>query len=84
MWAAYNGHGDIIPLLLNRKANTNAIDKNGDTALSLAAQNGHIVIVEMLCAHVVNNCKELIMSMCMHKRVINKRGTSLWLPINRI
>lgn len=40
MAAAAEGHESVVEVLLVRKANPNAINKTGDTALSLAAANG--------------------------------------------
>ena len=35
-WAAFQGHKDVIRLLLDRGAHPKEVDHNGDTALSLA------------------------------------------------
>jgi ankyrin repeat protein len=51
-WAALNGRKEIAELLLANKADVNAKNKYGATALLLAASTkGHKEIVEVLLAH---------------------------------
>ncbi len=45
MWAAGNGHLDIVRSLLVAKADVNATSAIGKTALILAAQAGYTAIV---------------------------------------
>lgn len=45
---AAKGHEDIVKLLLDSKANVDPKNRNGQTPLSLAAQNGHLAIVDLL------------------------------------
>jgi len=42
------GHREVVELLLAHGADVNAKNNNGDTALSLASQNGHEDIEELL------------------------------------
>jgi TonB family protein len=49
--AAWNGHKDIVELLLANKADVNAKDTMGFTPLHRAAINGHKDVVELLLAH---------------------------------
>lgn len=48
MWAAQNGHANIVQILLNRGADVNHQNTSGSTALMSAAQRGHAEIVQML------------------------------------
>jgi ankyrin repeat protein len=48
MWAARNGHADIVRLLVNSGSNVNAKDKVGLTPLMLAVINGHVEVVRIL------------------------------------
>ena len=41
LWAARNGHMQVVQLLLERGANVLATNKAGDMAQHLAARNGH-------------------------------------------
>ena len=48
-WAACKGHGGIVRLLLVREdVNPNSFSKSGQTPLMLAAENGHIKVVDLL------------------------------------
>lgn len=47
-YAAYNGHFEIVKLLVEHGAKVNAQDESGQTALHVAAQNGHAEIVNYL------------------------------------
>ena len=49
-WAATNGHGDIVALLLTRGANRDATTVLGLTAHFMAVQRGHSGVVRMLAA----------------------------------
>ncbi len=46
--AAWNGHTDIVELLINEGANVNMHAGTGDTALHSAARNGNVEIVILL------------------------------------
>lgn len=48
MEAAYRGNFELVKLLVEYGANINAEDKDGDTAIQLAQQNGHKRIVAFL------------------------------------
>jgi ankyrin repeat protein len=49
IWAAYNGHKEVIRVLLSNDADIEALSRNGEmTALLMAAYNGHNDIVEYL------------------------------------
>ena len=48
MWAATNGHTDIVKLLLDRGADIDAVYRDGNNALTLAATNGHANTVKLL------------------------------------
>ncbi|TDG95426.1 hypothetical protein CCPUN_04020 [Cardinium endosymbiont of Culicoides punctatus] len=47
-FAAYNGHREIIEILLSRGANKSALNKNYITPLMLAEANGHNHFIELL------------------------------------
>ena len=48
-WAAYNGHEEVVKILLGRKeVNPDKADKGGHTPLSDAARNGHEGVVKIL------------------------------------
>ena len=49
-WAAAGGYEHVVRLLLERKANPNFADEDGQTPLSIAKQNGHYKVVDMLTA----------------------------------
>lgn len=48
IYAAYNGHAQIVDYLLKRGAQIDAITENGSSALFFAARFGHIEVVELL------------------------------------
>eukprot|EP00802_Teleaulax_amphioxeia_P035929 Tamp_45376.p2 GENE.Tamp_45376~~Tamp_45376.p2 ORF type:complete len:113 (-),score=54.17 Tamp_45376:10-348(-) len=50
MWVAANGHKDTVQLLLEYKANTEAKDKDGKTALQHAIDGNESEVVEVLKA----------------------------------
>ncbi|RPB06422.1 hypothetical protein P167DRAFT_497669, partial [Morchella conica CCBAS932] len=48
-WAAMNGHGKVVKLLLEREdVDVNSKDKNGKIALELAAERRHTNVMELL------------------------------------
>ncbi|KAF7586463.1 hypothetical protein BBP40_008823 [Aspergillus hancockii] len=47
-WAAKNGHEELVPLMLDKGANTNAQDADGMNSLHLAASNGREPVVRLL------------------------------------
>ena len=47
-WAAWNGHLEIVRMLMDAGANKDARDEWGNTALHRAAENGHVKVVEYL------------------------------------
>ena len=51
MKAARNGHVDVTELLLKHKANINAADMLGYTALMFAMWRGHLDVAEILLQH---------------------------------
>ena len=48
MFAARWGHADIVSMLLEEGADASLVNAYDETALSLAEENGHADIVEML------------------------------------
>lgn len=50
-WAAFNGHIDIVKLLIEKHANVNVTDKHGRTPLYLSLRYGYEDIVETLLEH---------------------------------
>ena len=48
IWAAKNGYGDVVQLLLSSGAQVSTINEDGMTALSWAATNGHQQIAQMI------------------------------------
>lgn len=50
MWAARNGNKKMVKFLIENKADINAKDKEGDTALSMAAMYGHTEAAKYLIA----------------------------------
>jgi ankyrin repeat protein len=48
MAACFKGYSDIVQLLLDHHADTNAKDSKGDTALKIATRGGYTRIVELL------------------------------------
>ena len=66
MIAASNGHLDFCRLLIDKGAQMEAKDSNGNTPLHFAAANGHLEIVRLLCdrgadieAHDDDGCRSL-------------------------
>jgi hypothetical protein len=66
MQAAAYGHLDICRLLIDKGAQMEAKDSNGNTPLHFAAANGHLEIVRLLCdrgadieAHDDDGCRSL-------------------------
>ena len=49
-----NGHVEIVNILLRERADVNAKNWLGETALSWAAVKGHVEIVKTLLAHGAN------------------------------
>ena len=54
LYAAHNGHTDIVKDLIAKRADVNVKNAWGNTALIWAAQNGHTDIVEALIAEGAN------------------------------
>ena len=48
MFAASEGHLDVVQLLLEHDADKTLVDVDGDTAADFARQNGHMKVVELL------------------------------------
>jgi ankyrin repeat protein len=48
MRAAFDGHKEVVELLLEKGADVNAKDKDGGTALMIAYVKGHKEIVKLL------------------------------------
>lgn len=48
IWASDRGHRDIVQLLCERGADVNVTDREGNTALHLAARGGKRAVVELL------------------------------------
>lgn len=49
-WASWNGHVEIVTMLLDNGADVNAKNNDGNTALMLASKKGQTEIVSMLLA----------------------------------
>jgi ankyrin repeat protein len=47
-WAAAEGHKDVARLLVERKASTTVVDKDGRTPVQLATENLHSGVVSIL------------------------------------
>ena len=47
-WAARKGHKDVVQLLLTKGADWNIMTVDGHTPLTLALQNGHTELVDIL------------------------------------
>lgn len=54
IWAAQNGHEQVVQLLIGKGAETNLNDNAGQTALSLALENGHETLLKLLPNHEEN------------------------------
>ncbi|XP_067661816.1 serine/threonine-protein phosphatase 6 regulatory ankyrin repeat subunit B-like [Haliotis asinina] len=48
MFAAEEGHKEVIELLINHRADLSIIDKGGNNILHIACKNGHIDVVQYL------------------------------------
>ena len=48
MWASYNGHIEVVILLIEKGADINARDSSGYTALKMASIMGHTEIANLL------------------------------------
>ncbi len=48
---AYNGHKEIVELLINSGADVNAVKTDGMTPLDMATMNSHNEIVDLLRKH---------------------------------
>ncbi|MGK5090375.1 ankyrin repeat domain-containing protein [Deltaproteobacteria bacterium TL4] len=48
LWAAYEGHIEIVQALMNYGADLGALDYRGRTAMELAAEKGHTSVVQLL------------------------------------
>lgn len=67
IWAAQNGHDQIVAELIEAGADVKSVTAAGGTnALDLAAQNGHLEIVQMLIRSGAN---------------VNKRAMEGWTPL---
>jgi ankyrin repeat protein len=47
-WAAEEGHEAVVRLLLEHKADVDAKNEDGETALLMATKKGHEVVVRLL------------------------------------
>jgi ankyrin repeat protein len=47
-WAALNGHGDVVAMLLAAGLRANAATEHAKRPLHVAAQNGHVLVVRIL------------------------------------
>ena len=47
-WASYGGHGEMVRLLLEHGADAGAVDETGMTAVDMAREAGHLLVVELL------------------------------------
>ena len=50
LWAADNGHADVVGLLMELRADIHKANDGGETPLYRAAYNGHADVVKMLVA----------------------------------
>ena len=48
MWAAHNGHYEVVSLLLSLEADIHSRDHNGNSILMAAVFKGHLGIVKLL------------------------------------
>ncbi|KAH8679043.1 hypothetical protein BGZ60DRAFT_513281 [Tricladium varicosporioides] len=54
-WAAEQGREDIVKLLLERDANCNLADEDGQTPLSIAKQNRHFKVIDLLTSRSITS-----------------------------
>ncbi|VDO71731.1 unnamed protein product [Heligmosomoides polygyrus] len=47
-WAARSGHANIVAVLANERVNVNAVNKDGESSLLIAARYGHVDVVHVL------------------------------------
>ena len=48
IWAAHNGHEEVVKILLDARASPDKKDEDGETPLTHAARNGHAGVVKIL------------------------------------
>ena len=60
MWACFNGHKDVVKLLLDSNIELNARSDYGDTALMWACQNGHKDVVQLLLDYSDSNMDDFL------------------------
>jgi ankyrin repeat protein len=53
-WASWAGYEAVVRLLLKYKADVDARDNDGETALHMAAKNGNEAVVQQLLEHIAN------------------------------
>ncbi|MES2525630.1 MAG: ankyrin repeat domain-containing protein [Bdellovibrionota bacterium] len=51
MWAAHNGHYEVVKLLLSLEADVQSRDNNGNSILMAAVFKGHLQVVQLLLEH---------------------------------
>ena len=69
----FNGHVEVVKVLVEKSANVNALDTDKWTALHLAAEKGHVVLtLQLLC-----------FGAAIDKNALNYDQTGLLCPINK-